>query len=215
MNSVLVKTWVGVLVLVVGGYGAYTALRMNGYFSADAKPTEEPPQVVDLKPGAQPLPELADVKLIERSGANFRWSQLEGQPWVANIFYTQCKKECTFISHQIRGLQTDLSGVRFVSITCDPDDDTPERLREYADGLSADPARWFFVTGDMREIKLASKALFGFALRREEHAPYLALMDSESRFVGIYDGLSRQSIVELEAKIKELQVPAAAAEANR
>ncbi|MEX2185695.1 MAG: SCO family protein [Pirellulales bacterium] len=207
MNSVLVKIWVGVLLVAVGAYGTFTVLRKSGYFATEAKPEEEPPQVVELKPGAQPLPELADVKLIERSGANFRWSQLKGQPWVANVFYTQCKKECTFLSYQIRGLQNDLPGVRFVSITCDPDDDTPEKLRQYADDFTADPARWYFVTGDMRDIKRASKAIFGFALAREEHAPYLALMDGESRFVGMYDGLSRQSIAELEAKVKELQTP--------
>ena len=38
-----------------------------------------------------------------------------------------------------------------VSLTCDPENDTPESLRRYADRFEADPARWKFLTGEMAE----------------------------------------------------------------
>ncbi len=205
MNGVLVKIWVTVLLVAVGGYGTYTALRLGGYFAPEAKPPEESPRVVVLEAGTKLLPELTDVKLIERSGANFRWSQLEGQPWVANVFFTTCTKECTLVMHQIRGLQEQLPDVRFVSITCDPERDTLEALRTSADNLRADPSRWFFVTGDMRDIRRATEVMFGFPTKRIDHSPYLVLMDAEGRFVEMFNGLSYQGMRELAAKIEQLQ----------
>jgi protein SCO1/2 len=179
MNGVLVKIWVGVLLLAVGGYGAYTALRASGYFAAEPQPTEESPKVVELKPGEALLPQLADVKLVERSGANFRWSQLEGQPFVANVFFSNCMKECSILSAQIAYLQRAVPDVRFVSITCDPDRDTLPTLQRYAEQYQAAPGRWFFLTGDMRDIQRATTVLFGFPTKRIDHSPYLALMDAD------------------------------------
>jgi protein SCO1/2 len=204
MNSVLVKIWMSVLIAAVCAYGAYSVMRSRGYFDDPPPPVEEPIQVVELKPGSQPLPELADVKLVERSGANLRWNELQGQPWVANIFYTRCQKECSMLSMRIRELQQTIPDVRFVSITCDPNNDKIEVLRAYADSLQADPLRWFFATGDIRDIQAASRALFGFAAKKLDHSPYLALMDREGKFVDMYNGMSTASVQELAEKLKEL-----------
>lgn len=210
MNSVLVKVWIGVLLVALGGYGAFTILRMGGYFAEDAPPPAEPRRIVELKPGEELLSQLADVELVERSGANFRWSQLEGQPWVANVFYTTCTKECVMLSAQVGYLQRSLSDVRFVSITCDPDRDDTSTLRKYAEQYQADPARWFFLTGDMRDIRRATEVLFGFPTKRIDHSPYLALMDAQGRFVEMYSVTQPRTVEMLKAKIKELQGGAAA-----
>ncbi len=207
MNSVLVKIWIAVLLAAIGAYGVFTALRMAGYFAAEDQPTEPAPKIVELKPGEDILTSLADVKLVERSGANLRWSELKGQPWVANIFFATCPKECILISHQVRLLQHNTVGVRFVSITCDPERDTPDALQKYAQQYQADPQRWFFATGDMQQIQRASEAIFGFGVKRVEHAPYLALIDRDGKFVGMYSGISTQSMKELRAELAKLLSP--------
>jgi protein SCO1/2 len=208
MNSVLVKIWLGVLLLALGGYGGYTALRLGGYFDANDKPEDAAPKIVELKLGDPILPALADVKLIQSSGANMRWEELKGQPWVANVFFATCPTECILISHQVRNIQLSIPNVRFVSITCDPERDDLEALQKYAKQYHADPARWFFATGEMTEINRASEAIFGFGVKRVQHLPYLVLIDREGKFVGMYSGVSHESMNELRRKIARLTEPA-------
>jgi protein SCO1/2 len=208
MNSVLVKIWLGVLLLALGGYGGYTALRLGGMFDADEKPEDTAPKIVELKLGDPILPALADVKLIQSSGANMRWEELKGQPWVANVFFATCPTECILISHQMRNMQFSIPGVRFVSITCDPERDTLGALQKYAAQYHADPTRWFFARGEMTEINRASEAIFGFGVKRVQHLPYLVLIDREGKFVGMYSGISKESMDELREKLMQLTEPA-------
>jgi protein SCO1 len=207
MSSVLVKIWLGVLLLGLGAYGGYTALRLGGFFDADSKPEGER-TIVELKPGEPIMPALADVKLIQSSGANLRWSELKGQPWVANVFFATCPTECILISHQVRNLQLTTENARFVSITCDPERDDLEALQKYAQQYHADPARWFFATGEMTQINRASEAIFRFGVARAQHRPYLALIDRDGKFVGMYSGISHESMNELREELAKLTATA-------
>jgi protein SCO1/2 len=204
MNSIVVKIWLGILLVALGGYGGYTALKLGGYFDADDPSKNSAPKIVELKPGAPILPGLADVKLIQSSGANMRWEEFKGQPWVANVFFATCPTECILISHQVRNLQLTIPDVRFVSITCDPERDNLEALRAYAKQYHADPTRWFFATGEMTEINRASEAIFGFGVKRVQHLPYLVLVDRDGKFVGMYSGVSHESMNELRAELTRL-----------
>ncbi|MBI4640817.1 MAG: SCO family protein, partial [Candidatus Tectomicrobia bacterium] len=74
--------------------------------------------------------------------------------------YTQCTETCPMQSLQISRLQAEFAmepDLRFVSITVDPERDTPEVLARYAERYQADPERWLFLTGSKDTIyKLAA-----------------------------------------------------------
>lgn len=98
--------------------------------------------------------EVPDFGLTERSGRRITLADLRGKVWVANFFYTECTDTCPLQSAHMAQLQADLTDpdVRLVSISVDPEHDTPEVLSEYAARFRADPDRWLFLTGSKDAI---------------------------------------------------------------
>ena len=98
---------------------------------------------------------LPDFTLVERSGRLVRLEDLRGKVWIASFIFTHCPDECPLMTAELAQLQADfaaLSDLRLVSISVDPDRDTPAVLTQYAAQFHADPERWLFLTGDRRAI---------------------------------------------------------------
>ncbi len=117
--------------------------------------------IADTRPGVGVLEKLdvyghvPDFSLIERSGRRVGRSDLLGKIWVVDFFYTRCTDTCPLQSAHMARLQADLSGqrdVRLVSISIDPEHDTPKVLIAYARRFRADPDRWLFLTGSRAAI---------------------------------------------------------------
>jgi cytochrome oxidase Cu insertion factor (SCO1/SenC/PrrC family) len=99
--------------------------------------------------------EAPDFSLTERSGRRVTRADLLGKVWIANFIYTQCAETCPLQSARLARLQAEFAGeeaLRLVSITVDPERDTPAVLARYAERYRADPVRWLFLTGDKRAI---------------------------------------------------------------
>jgi len=98
---------------------------------------------------------VPDFSLTERSGRPVTRSDLLGKVWAVDFFYTRCTDTCPLQSAHMARLQADLSGqgdVQLVSISVDPEYDTPKRLSAYATRFGADPQRWLFLTGSKDAI---------------------------------------------------------------
>ena len=109
--------------------------------------------------GAPVLPKwdpagIADFELEECRGRKVTKADLLGQPWLAAFVFTRCAGPCPLVSGEMKKLQEATRDIplRLVTITVDPDRDTPETLKRYADNLGADPERWWFLTGDKATI---------------------------------------------------------------
>jgi len=103
--------------------------------------------------------------LIQRDGRQVTLADLRGKVWIANFIYTHCTDTCPLQSAQMARLQEELKSepdFRLVSITVDPEQDTPETLTEYATRFGADRERWLFLTGAKRA--LYALAVEGFRL---------------------------------------------------
>ena len=96
-------------------------------------------------------PPLTEFELTERSGKPFRSADMRGKVWVATYFFTTCPGNCLRLNQNIQLMHNmpELKDVTWVSITCDPDNDTLEALRDYADRWQADPKRWLFCRADL------------------------------------------------------------------
>ena len=91
---------------------------------------------------------VPDFTLTERSGSPVSLSDLKNKVWVADFIFTRCAGQCPLMSQKLNQLQRKLKGVQFVSFSVDPGTDTPKVLSDYAKLYSADPEKWFFLTGD-------------------------------------------------------------------
>lgn len=165
-----------------------------------------------------PLPKIKELpafQLTERSGEPFGLEQLRGQYWIANFFYTTCPGPCAALSARMGEVQqatAAMDDVRLVSISSDPEKDTPAVLRGYATTFQAGP-RWFFLTGKKDAIyELANK---GFLLSLTEdpsnkfepitHATRLVLVDRSGSIRGYYDGMTTEGVAKLIADLKRLR----------
>ena len=98
--------------------------------------------------------EVPAFALVDRSGRTVTSADLRGAVWVVDFIYTECTESCPTQSLQLAQLQQEFSGtedLHLVSITVDPAHDTPEVLQAYAERYGASE-RWWFLTGDKREI---------------------------------------------------------------
>ncbi|MGC1480999.1 MAG: SCO family protein [Chthoniobacterales bacterium] len=111
------------------------------------------------KPNADPMPAIAEVpafSFTSQSGETMTREDLAGDVWIANFIFTRCPGPCPVMSSRMQELQAAIEGkgggVRLVSVTVDPEHDTPEVLREYSERYGADPEVWKFLTGDPEEV---------------------------------------------------------------
>ncbi len=106
----------------------------------------------------QPLPvlaTLADFSLTNQNGASVSLADLKGKVWVADIIFTRCPGPCLRMTRQMKELQDSLpkdNPARLISLTTDPDYDTPEVLKTYALKNGADTNRWTFLTGTKKQL---------------------------------------------------------------
>src|SRR5881227_3715982 len=97
---------------------------------------------------------VPEFVLLNQDGKNFGSAQLRGKIWIADFIYTTCPGPCPMISTRMSELQKPLeqTDVHLVSFSVDPERDTPEVLRGYAEKLRAEPKRWDFLTGPKSAI---------------------------------------------------------------
>ncbi len=106
--------------------------------------------------------QVPEFSLVERSGRRVGRGDLLGKVWAVNFIYTKCTETCPTQSLQIARLQAEFADARdlqLVSITVDPQNDTREVLAAYAERYGAAAERWWFLTGDKREIYCLARGL--------------------------------------------------------
>ena len=126
---------------------------------------------------------LPDFVLTDQNGHEFHSSSLAGKVWVASFFFASCPGPCYRLNQALAGLQaeSDFKDVRFVSITCDPDDDTPEALKDYAARFAANPKQWTFLTGDLKKIlDLGENRALCCRSRERSHSELAVVFDKNS-----------------------------------
>src|SRR5262249_4114685 len=109
--------------------------------------------------------------------------------------------KCPQVMRTVAQLQDDLAdrpNVLFVTFTVNPDKDTPERLKAYAESHGADPDRWLFLTGSYDEIDQVVRSLRFRAGPRKpdalDHSQKLVLLDQAGYVRGYYDGMRHPSL---------------------
>jgi protein SCO1/2 len=156
-------------------------------------------------------PPLKEFELTERSGEPFRSDDMRGKVWVATYFFATCPGSCIRLNQNIQLLHNmpQLEDVTWVSITCDPDNDSVKALRDYADRWQADSERWLFCRADLDYTKRVALGM-NMALKRKGHQDYAIVMDKSGKIRGMFNATSKADCQKLHALLLECldeQVP--------
>jgi len=156
---------------------------------------------------AQPLPvigPLPEFTLTNQNGGVFTQANLAGRVWVMDIIFTRCPGPCAAMTKRMAELQAlvpDSLPVGFLSLTTDPDFDTPKMLAAYGERFGADFDRWQFVTGTKEQLGLlAAQGLKMVGKEKAEelrtapndlfiHSTVFALVDGRGRLRGVKETL--------------------------
>jgi cytochrome oxidase Cu insertion factor (SCO1/SenC/PrrC family) len=136
-------------------------------------------------------PPLTEFELTERSGEPFRSKDMRGRVWVATYFFTTCPGSCIRLNQNIQLMHNypELKDVTWVSITCDPDTDTVEALRTYANAMKADPQRWLFCRADLDYTKQVALGM-NLYLAMKTHHDDAVVIDKAGKIRGLFDATS-------------------------
>ncbi|HEX6862854.1 MAG TPA: SCO family protein [Thermoanaerobaculia bacterium] len=114
---------------------------------------------------------LPDVTLVDMDGQRVPLPAVLGDgPVLLQFIFTTCPTVCPILSSTFAGAQDRLPDVRMVSITIDPEHDTPGRLREYARRFRAGP-QWKFFTGSLDDVVAVQKAFGVYRSDKMQHEP--------------------------------------------
>jgi protein SCO1 len=111
---------------------------------------------------------LPEVSLIDQHGSAVSLASLKGKPVLIDFIYSSCASTCPMLTAKMAAIAQKLgpalgADVRIVSITLDPEHDSPAELAKYAQSHGASDAGWIFLTGPPAKI---DQVLGLFKLRR-------------------------------------------------
>jgi cytochrome oxidase Cu insertion factor (SCO1/SenC/PrrC family) len=183
------------LLLLCGiGYGGWTWWRVQQAEWASAQAIDDPIG-----------PPLTEFEFTERDGQTFRSADMRGRVWVATYFFTTCPGSCIRLNENIQYMHRlpELKEVTWVSITCDPDNDTPEVLRDYAARWEADPERWLFCRAELDYTQRVARGMNLF-LSYKGHQDRVVVIDKTGQIRGLIDATSKTECQRLHTLLVKL-----------
>jgi len=148
------------------------------------------------------------VSLTDQHSTPFSSSSLLGKVWVTSFLFTHCGGPCPVLTVHMSNIQEKFQkndDLKLVSISVDPEMDTPKVLKEYGNRYGAVSGKWFFLTGKKEEIY--SIVQQGFLLPLQEgsratpadavtHSSKFVLVDRKGMIVDYYDTTSGQEEID-------------------
>ncbi|MBI5559643.1 MAG: SCO family protein [Deltaproteobacteria bacterium] len=144
---------------------------------------------------------IPDVTLINQERKEVKLRQLlkAGKPVLLDFIYGTCTTICPVLSAGFSNMQNklgpDAAKVQFVSVSIDPEYDTPEVMRDYLDRYRAKPG-WDFLTGTRKDIETVMRAFDAFVPNKMNHFPVTFLcMPGSDKWVRIYGMISTADLM--------------------
>jgi len=138
---------------------------------------------------------VPSIDLVREDGRTVRLEDDLGgaDPVVLNFVYTTCTTVCPMLSATFEELQRRLGAsgkhVRFASVSIDPEEDTPDRLREYARHFNAG-SQWHFYTGTTTASLVVQRAFNVFRGDKMSHVPVTLLRTGPGKPWVRFDGFA-------------------------
>jgi protein SCO1/2 len=158
---------------------------------------------------------VGDFSLTNQSGQPVSWDNLKGKIVIADFFFTHCPTICPPMTRNMKRLQQSIHNgqrvgdrtnklVHFLSFSIDPERDSVERLKYWADRFQIDPEKWWLLTGDKQMIYNLAIGEMKIFLEDGKgidtnfiHSDRFVLIDSNRHVRGYYDGLDSVALARL------------------
>lgn len=159
--------------------------------------------------------QVADFSLSDQQGKNVTLDSLKGKIIIADFFFTHCPTICPSLTNNMKRLAESIHNgqrvgdktnkqVHFLSFSIDPERDSVERLKYWADRFQINPENWWLLTGDKKmiydfiinEIKVPAEDGMGVDTNFI-HTDHFVLIDSNRHVRGYYHGLDSLSLKRL------------------
>lgn len=147
----------------------------------------------------------------------FTQKDMVGKVCAVNFFFTTCKGVCPIMNNNLTRVYADLKNEKdfmIVSHTCDPETDSAEQLKHYADSMKVDTHKWVFLTGRKDSLYSAARNSYlvddpnnnvGDINDQFMHTQFIAVVDKFGNVRGqVYDGLKPDDVKLMEENIKSL-----------
>lgn len=156
-----------------------------------------------------PVPEFS---YVDQHGATVTNKSLEGQVWIVNFIFTSCRTVCPLLTSKMVQLQRLLDGVdvRFVSISVDPEHDTPEVLAAYAKKWAPEETRWTLLSTDPKSLEVTAAGFKVTAMKSEGgvdpiiHSAVFLLVDRKGMVRGAFSSEDKEDFQALVKAAKKL-----------
>ncbi len=197
--------WLFVIAMVGGLLVGYNYMRFRTEMLREAR-------------NIPPIKEISPFKLTNQYGETLMVEDLQGKVTLMNIIFTRCPGPCPKLSQDMAEWQEkvkDLEDVQLISVTVDPEYDTPEVLAKYAESYGAIQGKWHFTTGNKDEIlRMVRKDLLLVVQNNPEeaveehglfiHSTRIVLVDKRGMIRAYYDAESPEAMEKLEGDIQHL-----------
>ena len=143
--------------------------------------------------------QINDFALTDQNSTPFEFKNLAGKVVVVAFAYTTCPDVCPLITASLRQVQSGLTKeerkhVRLMTVTTDPEIDSPKVLTAYAKRYGAEFDNWSFLTGNLSVLEKIWQN-FGVGVERKgrgliDHTPLTAVVDQKKLMRFAYVGPS-------------------------
>ncbi|WP_042223945.1 SCO family protein [Oceanobacillus manasiensis] len=159
---------------------------------------------------------VKDFTYTNQDNEEFNSNELEGKFWVADFVFTNCETVCPNMTSNMADLQKmlkeeGLEDVEFVSFSVDPENDTPEKLKEYAASRGATFNNWNLLTGyEFQDVKELSIKSFKTALEKAPdsdqmmHGISFFIVSPEGNAIKKFDGRQPAEMENIVQYLKEI-----------
>jgi protein SCO1 len=158
------------------------------------------------RPKADLKPPIPDVEVLDQEGKriHFYSDLIKGKVVVISFLFTSCKFYCPMQGDSLSKVQSLLGerlgrDINLITVSLDPENDTPERLKAWGAIFGAKPG-WTFVTGAKPEIDKISMALTGAEALKGEHSPVVYIGNDKTgiwiRAYGLHDPEKFNKLIE-------------------
>ncbi len=162
--------------------------------------------------------DIGDFSATTQDGETLTNDDLLGEWWIADFIFTNCTTVCPPMTRNKVSLQKDLAeadvdNVQLVSFSVDPENDTPDVLKEYGELHSVDYSNWTFLTGyEFEDIETLSMESFKSPLQpppegddQVTHGVRFFIVNPDGVIVHSYKGDDAEEVEQITEDIQQLQ----------
>ena len=154
---------------------------------------------------------IGEFQLLNQDGQTITQNEVKGKIHVAEYFFTHCQSICPVMNKQMQRVHKKFKSndeVKILSFTVDPDNDTIQRMKWYANKHGASGDNWHFLTGEKDALYRLARTSY-FVLKPAEarnlgdagsdfiHTNNFVLVDREMRIRGYYDGTKQAEVTKM------------------